>query len=137
MTRSLINPYILFAAAITVASGCSTMSRTEKQLSRVDSFESPDIPAIGELPPVRPQQAGLAYSKNTLIISFDEGIGKEPLKKAVRKYGAEVVYDYRIISALAVRIPDGKTADEAMEYFAKVKGVISVSQDRFYQPDEL
>ena len=113
------------------------MSRTEKQLSRVDSFEAPDIPAIGELPPVRPQQTGLAYSKNTLIISYDEGIGKEPLKRAVRKYGAEVVYDYRIINALAIKIPDGKTLDEAIEYFEKVKGVISVSKDRVYQLDEL
>lgn len=137
MTRSLINPSIFFAAALAVASGCSTMSRTEKQLSRVDSFEAPDIPAIGELPPVRPQQTGLAYSKNTLIISYDEGIGKEPLKRAVRKYGAEVVYDYRIINALAIKIPDGKTLDEATEYFEKVKGVISVSKDRVYQLDEL
>ena len=137
MTRSLINPSIFFAAALAVASGCSTMSRTEKQLSRVDSFESPDIPAIGELPPVRPQQTGLAYSKNTLIISYDEGIGKEPLKRAVKKYGAEVVYDYRIINALAIKIPDGRTLDESIEYFSKVKGVISISKDRIYQLDEL
>ena len=136
MTRSLINPSILFAAALAVASGCSTMSRTEKQLARVDSFESPDIPAIGELPPVRPQQTGLAYSKNTLIISYDEGIGKEPLKRAVRKYDAEVVYDYRIINALAIRIPDGKTLEEAIEYFEKVKGVINISKDRIYQLDQ-
>ena len=147
MTRSLINPSILLAAAVVVACGCSTMSRTEKQLSRVDSFESPDIPAIGELPPVRPQQTGLMYSKNTLIISYDEGIGKVRLKqqyffisasvqRAVRKYGAEVIYDYRIISALAVRIPDGKTLDESIEYFEKVKGVVSVSKDRIYQIDD-
>ncbi len=136
MTRSLINPSILLAAAVVVACGCSTMSRTEKQLSRVDSFESPDIPAIGELPPVRPQQTGLMYSKNTLIISYDEGIGKVPLQRAVRKYGAEVIYDYRIISALAVRIPDGKTLDESIEYFEKVKGVVSVSKDRIYQIDD-
>ena len=136
MTRSLINPSILLAAAVVVACGCSTMSRTEKQLSRVDSFESPDIPAIGELPPVRPQQTGLMYSKNTLIISYDEGIGKVPLQRAVRKYGAKVIYDYRIISALAVRIPDGKTLDESIEYFEKVKGVVSVSKDRIYQIDD-
>ena len=94
------------------------------------------IPAIGELPPVRPQQTGLMYSKNTLIISYDEGIGKVPLQRAVRKYGAEVIYDYRIISALAVRIPDGKTLDESIEYFEKVKGVVSVSKDRIYQIDD-
>lgn len=136
MTRFLINPPAMLAAIIAVAAGCSTMSRTEKQLSRVDSFESPDIPAIGELPPVRPQQTGLAYSKNTLIISYDDGIGKEPLKRAIKKYGAEIIYDYRIINALSVRIPDGKTLDESIEYFERVKGVVGVSKDRVYQIDD-
>ena len=131
MTRFLINPPAMLAAIIAVAAGCSTMSRTEKQLSRVASFESPDIPAIGELPPVRPQQTGLAYSKNTLIISYDDGIGKEPLKRAIRKYGAEIIYDYRIINALAIRIPE-----ESIEYFERVKGVVGVSKDRVYQIDD-
>ena len=41
-----------------------------------------------------------------------------------------------MISALAVRIPDGKTLDESIEYFEKVKGVVSVSKDRIYQIDD-
>ena len=83
-------------AAILVIAGCSTMSRTEKQLARVDSSE----------------------------------IGKEPLKKAIRKYGAEIKYDYRITNAIAIRIPDPDKMEEAILYFEKVKGVLQVSRDR-------
>lgn len=68
MTRLFKDSSFVMAAAITVVTGCSTISRTEKQLSKVDSFDSPDIPAIGERPPLRPRQTGLAYSPNTLII---------------------------------------------------------------------
>ncbi len=120
-------------AAFAMATGCSTISRTEKQLAKVDSFDSPDIPAIGELPPVRPRQAGLAYSPNTLIIYYDENVGREPLRKAAVKYKADVVYDYGIIDALAIRIPEGKTLEEAARYFRKVKGVIGVSRNEIYE----
>ena len=41
-----------FAAVMLVLAGCSTMSRTEKQLARVDSFEAPDIPAMGQISPL-------------------------------------------------------------------------------------
>lgn len=125
----------VLAAALSVATGCSTISRTEKQLARVDSFDSPDIPAIGERPPLRPRQAGLAYSPNTLIIYYDERVGDGPLKKAVAKYNAEVVYDYSIISALTIRIPDGKTLEDATKYFKKIKGVVEVSKNSNYVID--
>lgn len=121
------------AAAFTVATGCSTISRTEKQLAKVDSFDSPDIPAIGKLPPMRPRQVGLAYSPNTLIVYYDEVVGNGPLKKAAAKYKADVVYDYSIIDALTIRIPDGKTLEEAAKYFHKVKGVIGVSRNEIYE----
>ncbi len=133
MTRLVIVSSFVLAAALMVATGCSTISRTEKQLAKVDSFDSPDIPAIGELPPVRPRQVGLAYSPNTLIIYYDENVGKEPLVKAVAKYKADVIYDYSIIDALSIRIPDGKTLDEATKYFRKVKGVIAVSRNEIYE----
>ena len=135
MIRLFKDSSFVMAAAITVAAGCSTISRTEKQLAKVDSFDSPDIPAIGERPPLRPRQAGLAYSPNTLIIYYDEGVGDGPLKKAVAKYNAEVVYDYSIISALTIRIPDGKTLEDATKFFRKVKGVVEVSKNSNYVID--
>ena len=135
MTRLFKDSSFVMAAAITVVTGCSTISRTEKQLSKVDSFDSPDIPAIGERPPLRPRQTGLAYSPNTLIIYYDEGVGKGPLKKAAVKYGADVIYDYGIINALTIRIPEGKTLEEATKYFRKVKGVVEVSKNANYLID--
>ena len=71
-------------------------------------------------------------SPNTLIIMYDTEIGKEPLQTAITEYGAEIIYDYSIIPAIAIRIPDGKDIREAMEYFKKVKGVVSVERDHIY-----
>ena len=121
---------IISLAALMLAAGCSTMSRTEKQLARVDSSDFPDIPSPGMVPPLKPRDSGLEYSKDVLIISYDIEIGKEPLKKAIRKYDAEIKYDYRIVNAIAVRIPDPDKIDEAILYFEKVKGVLQVSRDR-------
>ena len=123
-------------AVLLVIAGCSTMSRTEKQLARVDSFEAPDIPALGQIPPARPEMSGLEYAKDVLIVSYDAEVGKEPLKKAINKYGAEVIYDYRIINAIAVRIPESKKLEDSITYFEKVKGVLQVSKDRVYHLDD-
>lgn len=135
MTR--LSTYFSFTLAVglALATGCSTISRTEKQLSKVDSSDYPDIPSVGELPPVRPREAGLAYSQNTLIIYYNEAVGKEPLKKAVARYDAEIVYDYSIINALAVKIPQGKTLEEASKFFGKVKGVVEISKNAVYLID--
>ncbi len=129
MTRQVIDTSFVLATVFTMIAGCSTISRTEKQLAKVDSYDSPDIPAIGNMPPSRPRQTGLAYSPNTLIIYYDESVGSGPLKKAAAKYRADIVYDYSIIDALTIRIPDGRTLEEAAKYFRKVKGVIEVSKN--------
>ena len=65
-----------------------------------------------------------------LVISYDVEVGKDPLKKAVKKYGASIIYDYRIANAIAVRIPDPSKINEAITHFEKVKGVLLVSRDR-------
>ena len=131
--------HAFFLAFLPVAlgflAGCSTMSRTEKQLARVDSFDMPDIPSPGMIPPERPRNAGLVYSSDVLIISYDYEIGKEPLQKAVKKYGAEIIYDYRMINALAVRVADPSKLEESIARFEKVKGVIRVSRDQVHQLD--
>jgi len=106
------------------------MSRIEKQLAKVDSYDSPDIPAPGMAPPVKPLSSGLEFSSDVLIISYDLEIGKDPLKKAIRKYGASIIYDYRIVNAIAIRLPDPSKIDDAILHFEKVKGVLQVSRDR-------
>lgn len=135
MIRLFTDYSFTLAVGLVLVTGCSTISRTEKQLARVDSSDYPDIPAVGELPPVRPREAGLAYSQNTLIIYYDETVGKGPLKKAAAKYRAEILYDYSIINALAVKIPQDKTLEEAAKFFSKVKGVIEISKDAVYLID--
>ena len=69
------------------------------------------------------------YSPTNLIISVDKNIGKEPLKKAIEGYNAEILYDYNIISSMAIKIPQGKNIEEAIEFFKKVEGVIGVERD--------
>ena len=72
------------------------------------------------------------YSPDTIIIMYDQSVGKEPLMKAVKKYKADIIYDYSIIPGMAVRIPEGKTLSKAIDYFRKVEGVVSVERDRIY-----
>lgn len=50
--------------------------------------------------------------------------------KAVKKYGATVIYEYKTFDSIAIRLPEGKNVDEAKEHFEKVKGVIQVNYDR-------
>jgi len=87
----------------------------------------PRPPKVGTNP-----EDGL-YAPKTLIVSYDTEIGKEPLLKAIEDYGAEVIYDYRIINAIALKIPEEKDIHEAMKYFGEVEGVIHVNRDRIYQ----
>ena len=73
-----------------------------------------------------------SVSPTNLIIMYDAEIGKETLLQAVKDYGAELLYDYRIISGIAIKIPEGKHILEAIAYFSKVKGVIAVERDHIY-----
>lgn len=123
------------AAAIMTAASCSTISRTEKQLLKVDCCDSPDIPAVGILPPQRPS-SGLAFPSNMLIIYYDEDTGTGPLLKSIDKFGAEIVYDYNPINALVIRFSDEKSVDDAVKRFEKVDGVIKVSKDRAQDKQE-
>ncbi len=73
-----------------------------------------------------------SVSPTNLIIMYDAEIGKETLLQAVKDYGAELLYDYRIISGIAIKIPEGKHILEAIAYFSKVKGVTAVERDHIY-----
>ena len=73
-----------------------------------------------------------SVSPTNLIIIYDAEIGKEAVLQAVKDYGAELLYDYRILSGIAIKIPEGKHILEAIAYFSKVKGVIAVERDHIY-----
>ncbi len=72
------------------------------------------------------------HSSSVFLVMYDSEIGKEPLLSAVKKYKAEIVYDYNIIPGMAIRKPDNKTLEETMKFFKSVKGVVSVEYDRVY-----
>ena len=69
------------------------------------------------------------YAPDRLIIMYADEIGKEPLLKAIQKYKAEILYDYSIVPGMAIRIPEGANLDDAIKYFKRVKGVVSVEKD--------
>jgi len=70
------------------------------------------------------------YNPSTLIIFVDSQIGKEPLIEAIKEYNAEVLYDYKIMNSMAIKIPTNKTIEESIEYFQNVKGVLQVNRDQ-------
>ncbi len=74
-----------------------------------------------------------AISNTTLIIMYDAKVGKEPLLKAAKEYGAEVIYQYENISGIALRIPEGGNITEAIKYFKAVEGVLTVNRDRTWR----
>ena len=49
--------------------------------------------------------------------------------KAIKKYKCEIVYDYGMISGMALKKPEDKTLEETMQYFRSVKGVTTVEYD--------
>lgn len=75
------------------------------------------------------------FSPSTLIIFYDDSIGKAPLLKAVKEYKATIIYQYGTMNGIAIRIPEGKSIDDAIAYFQKVKGVLAVNRDRICHLD--
>ena len=70
------------------------------------------------------------FSPTTVIVMVDSVVGKEPLRKAVARCGATIIYDYNIIPGMAIAKPETMTLDEAIDYFRRVEGVVSVERDR-------
>ncbi|MDO5615626.1 MAG: hypothetical protein Q4G16_05510, partial [Cruoricaptor ignavus] len=72
------------------------------------------------------------YTRN-LIIYYDAEIGNEFLLKSVNDFGAELIYEYKTMNGIAIKIPDEKSMETAISYFEKVKGVLSVQRDKIMQ----
>ena len=69
------------------------------------------------------------HSPNVFLLMYDAEIGKEPLLKAIKEYKCEIVYDYGIITGMALKKSEDKTLEETMQYFKTVKGVTNVEYD--------
>ena len=72
------------------------------------------------------------HSEHVFLVMYDAEVGKAPLLKAIEDYGCEIVYDYSIITGMALKKPGNKTLEETMAYFRKVNGVTSVEYDHLY-----
>jgi hypothetical protein len=99
---------------------CSLLSSNHKQ--RVTSQ------------PQNSESNGVYNSKN-LIIYYDAQTGKDDLLKAIKLYGAKILYQYDNMNAVAISIPDGRTLNESIEHFKSIKGVISVNKDYIMKLD--
>ena len=93
-----------------------------------DSIESRSV--TDDSLPALPDPEGEMFSPNTLIISYDTEVGTAQLDEAIEAYGAEVIYRYNNINAVAIRIPDGKDIHHAIDHFGQVNGVTAVNRDR-------
>ena len=48
------------------------------------------------------------HSPDRFLVTYDEKVGKDPLLKAIEKYNCEIIYDYKIISGMALKKPEDK-----------------------------
>ena len=117
---------IALLAGLTLASSCN--------LFRPNRGEARTGDLIIDAPIVLPDKGigGDEFAPHTLIISYDTIVGTAPLDSAIKAYGAEVKYRYRIVNALAITIPEDKDIHEAIRYFSQVEGVLAVNRDRIY-----
>jgi hypothetical protein len=73
-------------------------------------------------------------TENLIIYYSDDG-GNSELLRAAKKYGSKILYVYKNINGVAVTVPKNKTVSEAMKYYKKVNGVLSVTKDQKMQLD--
>ena len=67
---------------------------------------------------------------HNLIISYQNQKTLAHLKKEVQKYGAEMLYEYKII-----KVPQDKDIRQAKAYFSNLKGVTNVEYDQINHID--
>ena len=104
---------ILLQIALLLFTSCST-KKTVERLQPIENVSVAD------------------HSPDVFLVMYDVEIGKEPLLKAIKDYKVEIIYDYRMMSGMALKKPDDKTLEETMAFFRKVKGVVSVEYDHVY-----
>ncbi|PRD57019.1 hypothetical protein [Sphingobacterium gobiense] len=86
--------------------------------------------ASGEPIVITVEHGGEANISRTLIIMLSEETSLEAIAEEAASYGADVLYKYNALNGLAVKIPESKSVNEAMEHFKKLQGVVSVSKDQ-------
>jgi len=73
-----------------------------------------------------------SYS-HILIVFYDSAIGKKDLLKTVKKLKGNILYDYKNFNGIAASFPQDANINTVMATLRKVKGVLSVEQDKVLQ----
>lgn len=68
-----------------------------------------------------------------LIIYYNPETGNGALLDAAKKYGSEVLYVYKVINGIAVTVPKNKSVSDAIKFYEKIPGVLSVNKDQKLQ----
>lgn len=112
-------PLILIVQiALVILCSCRTPKSVLNQAEQHSATEQADtIPVMAE------------HSPDVFLVMYDAETGKEPLLKAIKDYGCEVVYDYKIINGMALKKPRSKSLEATMQHFRQVKGVLTVEYD--------
>lgn len=114
--------FIVFCMGIILA-GCAS----KKQVQQAE----PEVVTNPVLKPLIENEVS-----KILIIYYDKEIGNTYLLKAVETYGATIIYRYKALHGLSIRIPDNKSVTQAITYFKKVKGVSSVHRNQIHTLDK-
>ncbi len=88
--------------------------------------------AVRAVPPA-PDAADSLPQPHNLIVFFNDAKDRAPLLAAARDYGAEVLYNYQSLNAVALKIPPHKSLDEAERHFASIAGVVGVNRDQSHR----
>ena len=80
-----------------------------------------------------PTEKPIEHSPHTFLVMYDKAVGKEPLLEAIKKLKVTIVYDYGLITGMALRKPDDLSLEETMQHFRGVRGVTSVEYDHIYR----
>ena len=76
------------------------------------------------------QEETYTQEDRTLIIFYNENeISLPKLKRKVKSYGAEIIYEYKEMKGIVVRIFRGKSIEQGRKYFESIKGVTNVMKD--------
>jgi hypothetical protein len=116
--------WILLLILVFVSTQCKTMKQTKVPKTTPITYTEEES-----------NDAKQRFSQHTLIIFYDQEIGSDYLMKAIKVYGASIIYKYQNFNGMAISIPKGKKLEEAIAYFQKIKGVLSVNKDQIYKLD--
>ena len=75
------------------------------------------------------------FSPHVLIIFYQDASAKRRLRKALKKYHCETIYDYRNFNGMAVKTPDDANIITIAQRLRKIRGVLSVQRDRIMHLD--